>query len=84
VKARRKRTREQTSKGGEIESEEETEVESERQSRIEIGSLKRKRYCTLSISAYIVLIEVKLYRRRGKESVPHDSKYTGRKRKAVF
>jgi hypothetical protein len=25
-----------------------------------------------------------LYRRRGKEDVPHDSKYTGRKRRAIF
>ena len=25
-----------------------------------------------------------LYRRRGKEGVPHDSKYTGRKRRAIF
>ncbi|KAI0030377.1 williams-Beuren syndrome critical region protein 22 [Vararia minispora EC-137] len=31
-----------------------------------------------------ILKKKDLYRRRGKEDVPHDSKYTGRKRKAVF
>lgn len=31
-----------------------------------------------------ILRKKELYRRRGKESVPHDSKYTGRKRKAIF
>jgi 18S rRNA (guanine1575-N7)-methyltransferase len=31
-----------------------------------------------------ILRKKDLYRRRGKEGVPHDSKYTGRKRKAVF
>ncbi|EIN07252.1 S-adenosyl-L-methionine-dependent methyltransferase, partial [Punctularia strigosozonata HHB-11173 SS5] len=31
-----------------------------------------------------ILKKKELYRRRGKESVPHDSKYTGRKRKAIF
>jgi len=31
-----------------------------------------------------ILRKKELYRRRGKESVPHDSKFTGRKRKAVF
>jgi 18S rRNA (guanine1575-N7)-methyltransferase len=30
------------------------------------------------------LIFLQLYRQRGKESVPRDSKYTGRKRKVVF
>ncbi|KAI0277237.1 williams-Beuren syndrome critical region protein 22 [Russula aff. rugulosa BPL654] len=31
-----------------------------------------------------ILRKKDLYRRRGKEGVPHDSKYTGRKRKAIF
>ncbi|GJE95155.1 S-adenosyl-L-methionine-dependent methyltransferase [Phanerochaete sordida] len=31
-----------------------------------------------------ILKKKELYRKRGKESVPRDSKYTGRKRKAVF
>lgn len=35
-------------------------------------------------SSLIALFKSQLYRRRGKEDVPHDSKYTGRKRKAVF
>jgi len=31
-----------------------------------------------------ILRKKDLYRRRGKEGVPRDSKYTGRKRKAIF
>jgi len=31
-----------------------------------------------------ILKKKELYRQRGKEGVPRDSKYTGRKRKAVF
>jgi len=31
-----------------------------------------------------ILKKKELYRKRGKEGVPHDSKYTGRKRKAIF
>jgi len=31
-----------------------------------------------------VLRKKDLYRRRGKEDVPHDSKYTGRKRRPIF
>jgi len=31
-----------------------------------------------------ILRKKDLYRRRGKEGVPHDSKYTGRKRRAIF
>ncbi|KAH9993772.1 williams-Beuren syndrome critical region protein 22 [Russula vinacea] len=31
-----------------------------------------------------ILRKKDLYRRRGKEDVPHDSKYTGRKRRAIF
>jgi len=31
-----------------------------------------------------ILRKKELYRRRGKEGVPHDSKYTGRKRRAIF
>jgi len=31
-----------------------------------------------------ILKKKELYRRRGKEGVPHDSKFTGRKRKAFF
>ncbi|KAH9998102.1 williams-Beuren syndrome critical region protein 22 [Russula compacta] len=31
-----------------------------------------------------ILRKKELYRRRGKEHVPHDSKYTGRKRRAIF
>jgi len=31
-----------------------------------------------------ILRKKELYRRRGKEGVPHDSKFTGRKRRAIF
>jgi len=31
-----------------------------------------------------ILAKKELYRKRGKEAVPRDSKYTGRQRKAVF
>jgi len=31
-----------------------------------------------------ILRKKELYRQRGKEGVPRDSKYTGRKRKAIF
>jgi len=31
-----------------------------------------------------ILKKKELYRRRGKEGIPHDSKFTGRKRKAIF
>lgn len=36
--------------------------------------------------AYTLTVEFcqQLYRKRGKDSVPNDSKYTGRKRKPVF
>ena len=42
-----------------------------------------RQICHIS-SSLIALFKSQLYRRRGKEDVPHDSKYTGRKRKAVF
>ena len=33
---------------------------------------------------YVLICVMQLYRQRGKESVPNDSKYTGRRRKAIF
>jgi 18S rRNA (guanine1575-N7)-methyltransferase len=50
--------------------------------------LKKKEVCSLHLLYYWVRVIdkliIQLYRRRGKEDVPRDSKYTGRKRKAVF
>lgn len=37
---------------------------------------------TMLTDMFIMLLQ--LYRKRGKESVPNDSKYTGRKRKTYF
>lgn len=46
--------------------------------------LKKKEVRLRIVCHGIILILLQLYRKRGKEDVPRDSKYTGRKRKPVF
>ena len=46
--------------------------------------LKKKEVCLVYFTHVQILMVTQLYRKRGKESVPRDSKFTGRKRRAVF
>lgn len=46
--------------------------------------LKKKEVCGTIASLFRADTRFQLYRKRGKEDVPLDSKYTGRKRRAVF
>ncbi|KAG6867022.1 hypothetical protein C0991_003939 [Blastosporella zonata] len=65
------------------EEEEDSKVRFERRRERERGKAKNGKRKSVKDKDWI-LKKKELYRKRGKEDVPRDSKYTGRKRKAVF
>ncbi|KAG5638277.1 hypothetical protein H0H81_000923 [Sphagnurus paluster] len=76
-------SQQQIPKGLEGEEEEDNRVRFERRRDRERGKAKSGKRGSLKDRDWI-LKKKELYRKRGKEDVPRDSKYTGRKRKAVF
>ncbi|KAI9508300.1 williams-Beuren syndrome critical region protein 22 [Russula earlei] len=63
---------------------EETRAKFERRRQRELRRERKGKQKGIQGGKEWILRKKELYRRRGKEGVPHDSKYTGRKRRAIF